>query len=147
MEMFGIGPEMFQNRAISWEKAFAEVLKQAIADLGIIAAAVLLLVQNVRSSQTVKDLKEEIRGTKEEVNQRFSDQGKKINDVAIATNATLEVPADTTVRAEIINPPSHPVPVAQAPKPATPPPAAVKPAPPIQPISPVFNQPPPAKKP
>lgn len=77
LELLGIGPEMFQDRGVAWVRAFAEVVKAAIAELGVILAAVLLLLQNVKTRQTLKE-------TKEHIDQRLDNQARRINDVAIA---------------------------------------------------------------
>jgi hypothetical protein len=77
MELLGIGPEMFQDRGVAWVRAFAEVVKAGIAELGVIIAAVLLLLQNVKASRTIEE-------TKAHIEQRLDNQAKRINDVAIA---------------------------------------------------------------
>jgi hypothetical protein len=49
MEVFGIGPEMFQNRMVAWVKSLSEIVKSAVSELGIITIAIISYVQNVRS--------------------------------------------------------------------------------------------------
>lgn len=76
-ELLGVGPEMAQDRGVAWVRAFSEIVKAAISELGIIAAAVLLLVQNIKNGRTIEE-------TKAHLDQRLDNQAKRINDVAIA---------------------------------------------------------------
>jgi Cu/Ag efflux pump CusA len=89
MELMGIGPEMFQDRGVAWVRAFSEVVKAAIAELGVIVAAALLLIQNIRNSRTIEE-------TKAHIEQRLDNQAKRINDVAIAATpgAAPIIPVD-----------------------------------------------------
>lgn len=86
MELFGMGPELFAERAVAWVKGLSEIVKTAIGELGVIAAAVMLFIQNARSGRKIDEAKQEMAETKQEIATRFHNQGKRINDVALAVN-------------------------------------------------------------
>lgn len=96
MEFLGVGPEMFQDRGVAWVRAFSEVVKAAISELGVIIAAVLLLLQNVRTSRTIKE-------TKDHIDQRLDTQARRINDVALAA-APATLPVEEVTEPKIIKP-------------------------------------------
>jgi hypothetical protein len=73
MEVFGIGPEMFQDRMIAWTKAFSEWLKTLIGELGVILLAVYALKKTL--------------STQGEMKERLDRQGERIDAVALAVPA------------------------------------------------------------
>jgi hypothetical protein len=86
MELFGLGPELFAERAIAWVKGLSAIVKEAISELGIIAAAIILFVQNVRRAKDAREMDEKIDQAKREISQRLSAHGEQIHAMALATN-------------------------------------------------------------
>lgn len=74
LELFGVGPEMFQDRGSAWVEAIGTVAEKAIVKLGVIAVAILLAIQNVKQRTTIKD--------------RLDRQREDINHVAAAAGVT-----------------------------------------------------------
>jgi hypothetical protein len=55
MEIFGVGPELFDNRACAWVDALANVSDKTVARLGALAIAIGLAIQNFKLKTGVKD--------------------------------------------------------------------------------------------
>lgn len=77
MELFGVGPEMFADRMKAWIEAFGVVADTAIAKIGLIIAAILLLRQNLKAKTAIKEVKAE-------VTDRLDRQAARIHEVAVA---------------------------------------------------------------
>jgi hypothetical protein len=104
MELFGMGPELFSERAVAWVKGLSEIVKTGIGELGVIAAAVMLFIQNARSG---RKFEEKINATKQEMAERFHNQGQRINDVALAVNPPT-LPVETIDRPTVLKPADTP---------------------------------------
>lgn len=82
MELLGMGPEMFSDRASAWCEAIGKVLELAIAKLGIIALAILAVWKNIITNAEIKG--------------RLDRQAQRIDQVAIAVPSPLpEQPSPT----------------------------------------------------
>ncbi len=71
------------DRSVAWVKAFSEIVKAGISELGVIVAAFILFYQNAK---TGGEIKKGIQDTKQEMAERFHAQGQRINEVALAVD-------------------------------------------------------------
>lgn len=76
MELFGIGPELMENRGLAWVHCIAKIVKEAVIEIGAIVLLIYLTKQNIDQRKQITDVKN-----------RLDNQGQRIHDVAIAAGA------------------------------------------------------------
>jgi hypothetical protein len=96
MELFGMGPEMWGNRAKAWVLNIADVLDAFVAKVGVLGLAAIAVYQNLKQKAEIKDRLDQQKD-------RLDQQGERIHQVALA------VPAVATVK--VAQPPGEPIPV------------------------------------
>lgn len=70
MEIWGMGPELWADRAKAWVEAIALVLDILVAKVGVLGLAIIAVWQNLRA--------------KAEIKERLDRQGERIDQVALA---------------------------------------------------------------
>lgn len=77
MEIFGMGPELWGDRAKAWVLALWEVADTVVAKAGVLSLAILAVIQNLKSKASIKEVKE-----------RQDRQGERLDKVALAVPST-----------------------------------------------------------
>lgn len=70
MEVWGMGPELWSDRAKAWVEAIALVLDILVSKVGVLGLAIIAVWQNLRA--------------KAEIKERLDRQGERIDQVALA---------------------------------------------------------------
>jgi hypothetical protein len=100
MEIFGMGPELWADRAKAWVEAIALVLDVLVAKVGVLGLAIIAVWQNFKAKAAIRETKE-----------RLDRQGERIDQVALA------VPPAMTSTVKIEQPADQPIPVTETPTP------------------------------
>lgn len=80
LELFGIGPEMFQNRMVIWIKGLGEISRTLISELGLVALAGIGLWKTLK--QATSDAHREAKDA--EMKERLDRQGERLDKVALS---------------------------------------------------------------
>jgi hypothetical protein len=77
MDLLGMGPEMFADRASAWVEATGNVAEKAIGKIGVLVAAIYLVKKNLGKNK-------ELEARVDRTNERVQQNSDRVHEVAMA---------------------------------------------------------------